>query len=107
MARMTLVGDVHSEEFMNAAMSFSRSGQRDLAGAREGVDRLLASGGKVVGDIGTDEEGMRFLLQHEELQGGADWGAIGPDPEAAPRILAQTAERQERVRRGERAGGRK
>ncbi len=105
MTRMPLVGDVPYEEFMNAAMSFSRSGQRDLESAREGVDRLLASGVKVVGDIVTDEEVMRFLLQHEELQGVAYWEVIGPDPEAAPRILAQTAERLERFRRWERPGG--
>src|SRR5690625_5349769 len=59
MTRMPLQEGVAYEEFMNAAMSFSRSGDRNLEGAREGVRQLLASGTSVV-----DRKSTRLNSSH-------------------------------------------
>lgn len=80
------------EEFIPAVMAHGREGGRTLASAELGVRELLAAGTSVVGDIVTSEEVMRYLLAHPKLRGVAYWEVLGPDPEDADRILAETKE---------------
>jgi cytosine/adenosine deaminase-related metal-dependent hydrolase len=93
------------EEFIPAVIEFGRSGRRSLVSARAGVAELLAAGSRVVGDIVTSGEVMRFLLGHEELRGVAYWEVLGPDPLDAPRILNETEQRLDEFAALQRPGG--
>jgi cytosine/adenosine deaminase-related metal-dependent hydrolase len=81
------------QAFIPAVMEHGRSGCRSLASAKAGVAELLAAGTRVVGDIVTREDVMRFLLGHQELSGVAYWEVIGPDPADAERIVDETEKR--------------
>jgi cytosine/adenosine deaminase-related metal-dependent hydrolase len=93
------------EAFIRAVIAHGRNGGRSLANAEQGAEELLAAGTTVVGDIVTREDVMAFLLAHPRLRGVAYWEVIGPDPEQAGRILAETEERLAAFRALERPGG--
>lgn len=92
-------------DFIRAVVAHGRAGGRGLAAARRGVEASLAAGIRVVGDIVTDPEVMRFVLEHPKLRGVAYWEVFGPDPRDAERIFAETVERLRTFRAWERAGG--
>ncbi|MEX2541577.1 MAG: amidohydrolase family protein [Trueperaceae bacterium] len=99
------LSDGSYEEFIPAVIAHGRSGGRTLASAELGVRELLAAGTTVVGDIVTREEVMRHLLEHPTLRGVAYWEVLGPDPDDADRILAETKERLAAFRELERPDG--
>lgn len=78
---------------------------RGVAAAREGLANLRDYGARAFGDVVENEEVMRFLLQEPGLEGVAYWEVIGPNPDDAERIFAETVERLRVFRRLERPDG--
>lgn len=93
------------ERFIAQVIAHGRSGGRTLESAEAGVAELLAGGTRVLGDIVTAPEVMRYLLGHAELSGVAYWEVLGPDPDEASAILSETARRLAEFRALERPGG--
>ena len=92
-------------DFVRAGVAHGRGGGRAPAAAEAGAQALRAAGVRTVGDVVTTDEGMRFLLEHPELQGVAFWEVLGPDPRDVDRIFDDTVERLRRFRGWERPGG--
>lgn len=93
------------EDFVRSVIAHGRAGERGLEAVRRGVEETLAAGVRTVGDIVTTADGMRYLLEHPELQGVAYWEVVGPDPAAADRIFGETVERLRTFRSWQRSGG--
>jgi cytosine/adenosine deaminase-related metal-dependent hydrolase len=93
------------EDFIQAVIGHMREGRRSLSAAKAGADELLATGTRVIGDIVTQDEVMRYLLAHEELEGVAYWEVFGPDPADAERILKETERRLVHFQALQRPGG--
>lgn len=93
------------EAFVHAVVRHTRSGGRGLAAAERGVAMLKAYGIATLGDIVTDEAVMARHLADPTLQGVAYWEVIGPDPNDAERIAAETRARLERFLAWQRPGG--
>lgn len=93
------------EGFITAVVSHGRSGGRGLASARRGVEELLSSGCRTVGDIVNSSDVMEYLLGEERLNGVAYWEVFAPDPVDAERKLRETEDLLRGFRRKERPGG--
>jgi aminodeoxyfutalosine deaminase len=72
------------EDFIRKVIKHDMSGQRDLEATQQGFQTLKNFGTKVIGDIVTEEEAMRWLLQ-QDMQGVAYWEVVEPDPDKAER----------------------
>ena len=92
-------------EFTEAVVAHGRAGHRGLAAARDGLDEVLASGVRVIGDIVTDETVMRWLLERDDLEGVAYWEVLAPDPADADDVFDATVRRLRAFRELERPGG--
>ncbi len=86
---MPLVNDPY-EKFIPTVIAFAGGGGRTLEAAKRGVEEVLASGVREVGDIVTRPDVLKFLLGHPELRGVAYWEVIGMDPELVDRQLNET-----------------
>jgi len=91
------------EDFIRHVISRPRV--RSAEAAAQGLSDLQAHRTHVVGDIVADEAVMRKLLQTPGLTGVAYWEVLGPNPDDAERILAETVARLREFRRLERSGG--
>lgn len=89
--------------WIQEVIRFSRSGQRNLDAAIQGLSEIVPK----LGDIVTEENVMEFLLQQEGLQGVAYWEVIGLNPEHADKIFQETIERLRKWRTMERPNGMK
>lgn len=78
---------------------------RGVDAAKEGLRGLRASGVGAVGDIVARAEVMRELLQIPDLSGVAYWEVLGPNPDDAERIFAETVRDLREFRQLERPGG--
>lgn len=92
-------------DFVRRVVAFGRGGGRAVAATRRGVERQLELGVHVVGDIVTDVESMRYLLEHDRLAGVAYWEVIAPDPADADPAFDRAVERLRTFRAWERPGG--
>lgn len=92
------------EDFIRTVLHHDRSGFRNLGAAQKGLETLKQLGTRVMGDIVTKVEVMRWLLQ-QDMQGVAYWEVFGPDPDQADRIFNETVERLREFRALERPGG--
>ena len=92
-------------DFVRAVVAHGRAGGRSRVAAEAGAEAVRASGVRTVGDVVTTDAGMRFLLEHADLEGVAYWEVLGPDPRDADHIYDETVERLRRFRGWERTGG--
>lgn len=92
-------------DFVRAVVAHTRTGERNAAAAEAGVRVSLDYGVRVVGDIATTVEGMRFMLETPSVKGVAYWEVIGPDPDDAESIVTKTVEQLRAFRSWERPGG--
>lgn len=83
----------------------AHSAVRGVDAAREGLAAVRRSGALAFGDIVARANVMRKLLQMPDLQGVAYWEVLGPNPDDAERIFAETVARLREFRRLERSGG--
>lgn len=79
------------EDFIRSVIRHGRTGQRNLEAAKQGLQTLQQLGTKVIGDIVTEEEVMRWLLQ-QDMQGVAYWEVFEPSPEKADEEFNKTVE---------------
>ncbi|HKI57291.1 MAG TPA: amidohydrolase family protein [Trueperaceae bacterium] len=93
------------DRFIRAVIRHRREHGGGVAAARRGVDEVLAGGVRVIGDIVTDAEVMRYLLTHPDLSGVAYWEVIGPDPADAERAFDEARRMLAGFRALERPGG--
>jgi aminodeoxyfutalosine deaminase len=94
------------EEFIRAVIRHDRAGQRNLESAQQGLQTLKQLGTKVIGDIVTEEEVMRWLLQ-QEIQGVAYWEVFEPDPDKAEQAFNEIVEKLREFRKLEQPGNMK
>ena len=93
------------EAFVLAVIRHRREGGGGVPAARQGATEVLEGGVRVIGDIVTDAEVMRYLLAHPELSGVAYWEVIGPDPADAERLFEDARRQLAAFRELERPGG--
>jgi len=93
------------DDFIRAVIRHRRERPGGLTAARAGVAEVLAGGVRVIGDIVTDDEVMRYLVTHPELEGVAYWEVIGPDPSDAERLFEEARRKLAAFRELERPGG--
>lgn len=86
---MPIVDDVY-ERFIPTVIDFAGSGKRTLAAAERGVEEILGSGVRAIGDIVTRRDVLTRLLSHPQLTGVAYWEVIGMDPGQADTQLRET-----------------
>jgi aminodeoxyfutalosine deaminase len=77
------------EDFIRTVIKHDRAGQRNLESAQQGFQTLQQLGTKVIGDIVTEEDVMRWLLQ-QDMQGVAYWEIFEPDPDKAEAKFNET-----------------
>lgn len=94
------------EDFVRAVVRHDRSGQRNLEAAKRGLETLQQLGIRVIGDIVTEIEVMRWLLQ-QDVQGVAYWEVFAPDPDKADEEFNKTVALLKEFRALERPGGMK
>jgi aminodeoxyfutalosine deaminase len=94
------------EDFIRAVVRHARAGQRNLEAAQQGLQILQQLGTKVIGDIVTEEEVMRWLLA-QDMQGVAYWEVFAPDPAKAEQEFNKTVEKLREFRKLERPSGMK
>ncbi len=94
------------EDFIRAVIKHDRAGQRSLESAQKGFETLKQLGTKVIGDIVTEEDVMRWLLQ-QDMQGVAYWEVFEPDPDKAEQEFNETVEKLREFRRHEHSTGMK
>jgi aminodeoxyfutalosine deaminase len=79
------------EDFIRGVIRHGRAGHRNLEAAKRGLETLQNLGTKTIGDIVTEKEVMRWLLQ-QDMQGVAYWEVFEPDPEKADEEFNKTIE---------------
>jgi aminodeoxyfutalosine deaminase len=91
------------EDFIRSVIKHGRAGQRNLEAAKQGLETLQKLGIKVIGDIVTEEEVMRWLLQ-QDMQGVAYWEIFEPSPEKAEEAFNKTVDLLREFRKLEQPG---
>jgi aminodeoxyfutalosine deaminase len=94
------------EDFIGAVVRHGRAGLRNLEAAQSGLQTIHQLGTRVIGDIVTKDEIMRWLLL-QDIQGVAYWEVFGPDPDKAEQIFNETVEKLREFRKLERPSGMK
>lgn len=91
--------------FIRAVIRHRREAGGGAEAARAGAEEVLSGGVRVVGDIVTAEEVMRYLLTQPDLGGVAYWEVLGPDPADAERLFEEARRTLAAFRALERPGG--
>ena len=91
-------------EFIMKALDFVASGKRTLESSLAGLKELEKNRTKVIGDIVTDKETMKYLLS-SDLQGVAFWEVIDPNPETAEQSFNRVVEELREFRKLEKPSG--
>jgi aminodeoxyfutalosine deaminase len=94
------------EDFIRSVVRHAREGKRGLESAQQGFETLEQLGTKTIGDIVTNEEVIRWLLQ-QDLQGVAYWEVFEPDPDKAEQKFSETVEKLREFKKLERPDGMK
>ena len=92
-------------EFIQRVIAHGRSGGRGVAAAKAGLSELRRVGTTVIGDIVTDVEVMRHLLQQTDVVGVAYWEVVAPFSEQAEEVFTSTVRLLGEFRSLERPGG--
>ena len=94
-------GDYSS--FIMKALDFVGAGKRTLESSLVGIEELKSFQIDVVGDIVTDIETMKYLL-NSDLKGVAFWEVIDPNPETAEQTFNRVVAELREFRKLERPG---
>jgi aminodeoxyfutalosine deaminase len=91
------------EDFIRKVIKHDMSGQRNLEATQQGFQTLQQLGTKIIGDIVTEKDVMRWLLQ-QDMQGVVYWEVFEPDPDKAEQAFNETVTLIQEFKRLEQPG---